>query len=96
MPLMVANTLLIPAFRRLPPGGEYHPFDEDAKVMTATFRLMRGFLSTEGFYECTHCRGCGSTCFDLGPGVIPEEIIEEIGRHANLCEGLFASKRSSF
>ena len=60
---------------------------------TAVFKLVSGFLSNEAFYECANgCPGCGGSEFDLRDGEIPDEVVDQLRWHSQLCSGLFPMK----
>lgn len=52
------------------------------------FLLMHGPERSEYFYDCTACRGSGGSLFAADAAEIPEEIVEEMKIHAELCEGV--------
>lgn len=37
------------------------------------------------FYECSDCGRCGCPSFDYYPGPIPQEIVDHLMWHAQLC-----------
>lgn len=62
---------------------------EDAQEKKCFFSLRPGFVHTEGFYECNGCGHALIESFDLQKGVIPDEVLEQMRTHANLCSALF-------
>lgn len=52
-----------------------------------------GFI---GIYEhVSECRGCGCPPFDLRFQYIPDEVLEHLANHIQVCSALFPSKFAS-
>jgi len=79
------------------PGDRFDPrsiLSEEAAI----FRLMcvpLENLETLVFYECTHCRGGGLPSFDPSSGNIPEDTLDLMHQHVELCEHFHPSKKSN-
>lgn len=93
MGFRLAKTVRVPL--TLPTGEQDSATPQEGLIAYCYFHLRPGFDSNEHIYECgmPGCRGAGIDCFVVQEnGEVPQEIMEQLRDHANLCEGIFPLK----
>jgi hypothetical protein len=53
-----------------------------------TFVLRAIPESSDVFYECTRCIGCGCPSFSTEKEEVPSEIVDHLNWHAGFCSGI--------
>ena len=59
-----------------------------SNILEIVFEIRCGPEKADLFYECSHCRGAGIETFLADRVEIPENIMEQMWTHAQLCEGV--------
>ena len=93
--MRVASTIRIPvpqkSYAAVIPGNDV----PTSVVPTVDFKLMRGPEKQDIFFECqagNGCPGAGCPTFTVDADEIPEEIIQHLKNHVQMCRGIFPDK----
>lgn len=87
-----ADVICFPVYR--PMSGAMNPGTEidisKVRDWTCHFKLYQ--LYSRLFYECCHCKAFLGQSFPIESRLeIPSEVMDEMGLHANLCDGVIAN-----